>query len=149
MTRRLATLALLGRIYDRELHLRAADLAALQDQASRLKAQQAELDRRRLEETAVEMTEAMHYTARFLLTLRRERERLTTEKAGIEQAMDAKREDVLEAWRDDRCNAQLQETTLARIREDNQRREQSEADERGVVDHVRARSFIRHSVLQD
>ena len=149
MTRRLATLALLGRIYGREIHLRAAELAALQDQALRLKAQQAELDRRRLEETAVEMTEAMHYTARFLLTLRRERERLTTEKAGIEQAMDAKREDVLEAWRDDRCNAQLRETTLVRIREDNQRREQSEADERGVVDHVRARSFIRHSVLQD
>ncbi|MFA8386188.1 MAG: hypothetical protein ACEPO2_11235 [Pelagibaca sp.] len=147
MTRRLATLAMLGRLYDRELSLRAADLAALQDQASGLEAQQAELDRRRTEETAVEMTEAMHYTARFLLTLRKERDRLSTEKEGVEKAVEAKREDVLEAWRDLRCNEQLRDTILTRTLEDNQRREQSEADERGTVDHARARSVIRRPAL--
>lgn len=147
MTRRLATLAMLGRLYDRELNLRAADLATLQDQVSGLEAQQAELERRRHEETAVEMTEAMHYTAQFLLTLRRERDRLSTEKEGVEKAVEEKREDVLEAWRDLRCNTQLRETILTRILQDNQRREQSEADERGTVDHARARSVIRRSAL--
>ena len=147
MTRRLATLAMLGRLYDRKLNLCAADLAALQDQASGLDAQQAELDRRRTEETAVEMTEAMHYTARFLLTLRKERDRLSTEKEGVEKAVEAKREDVLEAWRDLRCNTQLRETILARMLEDTQRRKQSEADERGTVDHARAGSVIRRQAL--
>lgn len=149
MTRRLSTLALLGRLYERELNLRAADLAALQGQASSLEAQQEELDRRRHEETAVEMIEAMHYTAQFLLTLRRERDRLSTEKEDIEKAVEAKREEVLEAWRDLRCNTQLRDTTSTRILEDSQRREQTEADERGVTDHARARSFIRHSALPD
>jgi flagellar biosynthesis chaperone FliJ len=143
MTRRLETLAMMGRLHDRRLSLRAAELAPLQDRASGLAAERAELERRRQEETAVALTEAMPYTARFLLTLRRERDRLSAEKAVVDRAVEAKREEVLEAWRDLRSNTHLREAMLARLLHDRRRAEQAEADERGVMDHARAAPVIR------
>ncbi len=143
MTRRLETLAMLGRLHDRELKLRAADLASLQNQASVLDAERAELERRRYEETSVVLTEAMPYTAQFLLTLRRERDRIAVEKEGVESAVEAKRDEVLDTWRDQRCNQHLRDALLARLLQDRRRSEQAEADERGVMDHARAGSIIR------
>lgn len=137
MKRRLATLATLARLDDRRMREAAAELVPLQDRMARLAAEAQELDRRRQQESAVTVVEAMSYLGRFLATLRREMDRIGADSAATGQAAEAKREQVLDAWRDLRPKENLQAALLHRAAQDRLRAEQQEADEQGGQAHAR------------
>lgn len=137
MKRRLATLATLARLDDRRMREAAAELAPLQDRIAQLAAEAQELDRRRRHESTITLVEAMPYLGRFLVTLRREADRIASDRATTQQAEDLKREQVLGAWRDLRPKEALQAKILDQARHERLRAEQVESDERGVQVHVR------------
>ena len=137
MKRRLATLATLARLDDRRLREAAAELVPLQDRVARLAAEAQELDRRRQQESTVTLVEAMPYLGRFLVTLRRETDRIASDRVKADKAEDSKREQVLDAWRDLRPKESLQTKLLDHARLERLRVEQAELDERGVQAHVR------------
>lgn len=149
MRRRLATLATVARLDDRRLRQHAAELAPLQDHAARLEAEARELDRRRHQESAVTLIEAMPYLGRFLATLRRETDRLSAERARVDRAVEAKRDAVLEAWRDLRAKEELQAALLSRARARVLQAEQEAADEGAVQAHARRARLIRRQDLPE
>lgn len=149
MKRRLATLATIARLDDRRLRQAAAELAPLQERIAGLEAEAQELDRRRVQESGVTMVEAMPYLGRFLATLRRERDRIAADRAATEQAAEAKRDEVLLAWRDLRSKEQLRDGILARGRQRVLLAEQAESDERGVQAHARLARLIRRQAVRD
>lgn len=133
MTRRLATLATLARLDDRRMQAAAAELVPLQDRIARLDAEAQELDRRRLAESAITQVEAMPYLGRFLATLKREMDRIAADRAGSLQAAEAKREQLLDAWRDLRAKEVLRDALLDRARHELEQAEQDAADEQGLL----------------
>lgn len=137
MKRRLATLATIARLDDRRLRQAAAELAPLQARLAALATEAGELDRRRQQESAVTLVEAMPYLGRFLATLRREADRIAADRAAIEGAVEAKRDEVLQAWSDLRSKEHLRDALLARARHRVMQAGQAEADERGVMAHAR------------
>lgn len=137
MKRRLATLATIARLDDRRLRQAAAELAPLQARLAALATEAGELDRRRQQESAVTLVEAMPYLGRFLATLRREADRIAADRAVIERAVEAKRDEVLQAWSDLRSKEHLRDALLARARQRAMQAGQAEADERGVMAHAR------------
>lgn len=147
MTRRLATLATIARLDDRRLRQAAAELVPLQERLAGLEAEATELDRRRQQESAVTLIEAMPYLGRFLATLRRETDRITAARAAVETAVESKRDEVLDAWRDLRSKEQLRDALLARARTEALLADQTESDERGLQSHARrARLSQRQAV---
>ena len=149
MTRRLATLATIVRLDDRRLRQVAAELAPLQARLAMLAAEADELDRRRQQESAVTLVEAMPYLGRFLATLRREADRMAADRAAIERAVEAKRDEVLRAWGDLRSKEHLRDALLARARQQAMQAEQAEADEHGVMAHARQTRLSHQQGLPD
>lgn len=147
MTRRLATLATIARLDDQRLRQHAAELVPLQDRAARLLAEVQELDRRRQTESSVTLIEAMPYLGRFLATLRREKDRLDAESRAVAQAVDAKRDEVLSAWRDLRSKEHLQDAIRDAARHKLALADQAEADERAVQSHARRDRLIRKQAV--
>lgn len=137
MRRRLATLALIARLDDRRLKQAVVELAPLQARAAALAEEQGELDRRRTEESAVTLIEAMPYLGRFLASLRREMDRIDAEGRAVAQAVDAKRDEVLAAWRDLRSKEQMQDAILAAARHSAAVADQAELDERAIQSYSR------------
>lgn len=149
MKRRLATLATIARLDDRRLRQSAAELLPLQDKAARLDAEARELDRRRQQESAITLIEAMPYLGRFLATLKRETDRITQDRATLESAIDAKRQEVLAAWRDLRAKEHLQHRIHDRAQAVRIQAEQAEMDERGVLSHARRARLNRRQAVPD
>lgn len=123
----------------------AAELVPLQQRAARLAAEAQELDRRRQLESAVTEVEAMPYVGRFLATIRREMDRIRVDRAATEHAVEAKREHVLDAWRDLRPKEKLQATLQDTARLTRLQADQQESDERGGQAHARLALSLRRA----
>ena len=115
----------------------AGELQPLQDRIAWLDTEAQELLRRRVSESTVTDVEAMPYLVRFLATVKRELDRIAKDRTGTVRAADAKREEVLVAWKDLRSKALLRSTLLDRVRREALLDEQGTLDERATQDHLR------------
>lgn len=148
MKRRLATLATIMRLDDQRIKTHAAELVVLQERAASIAQEASELDRRRQTESSVTTIEAMPYLGYFLATLRGEYARLNAERRAVEQAVDAKRDEVLAAWRDYTSKDHLQQAIYVAARQKRAATEQGEMDERTIQSHVRQSLVNRRPIVQ-
>jgi hypothetical protein len=135
--RRLATLATLARLDDRRMREAAAELVPLLDRAARLASEAQELERRRKLESAVTELAAMPYLGHFLATHRREMDRIRADSAATEEAVEAKRDEVLEAWKDLRPKERLQASLRGGALQKRLQADQEDSDAEGGQAHAR------------
>jgi len=118
--------------------MHAGQLTTLQGQKAALEEQICELERRKVEEGNITLLEALPYLPHFLSDIRTEATRLGAAISQLEESIELKKEDVMQAWQETEKTNHLEVREKLAMRLEQERLEQMEADERSVIAYARS-----------
>ena len=139
MKRRAKAIAILAKLQRDELDREAGELNELRARQQSFTDAHNELERRRIEESDIDMPEAIPYLTRFLKSVREEEGRLQKASQEVDLQIERQKEIVTAVWQEGKTTQHLQDEVRAKLRRQREAQEQSETEERNIIRHNRAK----------
>lgn len=139
MNSRLKAIKTVQRLHGLALREKAAELSELNGRLSMIELARADLERKRIHETTVDMVELMEYVPTFLAHTREQDKKLGEAEVVMQGHVARAREQVMKHYRDKRSSEGLEEILRQRTRQAEEEREAKAADERSVTNYTRGR----------
>ena len=139
MSNRLKAIKTVQRLHGLALREKAAELSELNGRLSMIELARADLERKRIHETSVEMVELMEYLPTFLAHTREQDKKLAEAETVLQGHVARAQEQVMKHYRDKRSSEGLEEILRQRLSREQEERDAKASDERSITNYARSK----------